>query len=474
MSVLILHAVLKRLDIASCRKWRIGFATTHQSRTSFGYMVARALESQHWLQTLAEKFKMNEDLAASFFFFRADANRNDGNRLIPTISLQLVQSFQGLDVFLEEKVVQHPNLFKETRQNQILGLLVEPLVRLSIKETDGMESDAATLRSHPRLVVIDGLDECHDIDTQCDLLRIIGTALPHLPYPIRFLITSRPESHITRIFQHDLKDVVRYDLSDDPDADKDIRRFLDKEFSEIRRSHPLRLELPSEWPPQRSISSIVERSSGHFIYASTVIRFIRSPRHRPDDRLEVIVGLKQPYEKDRPYARLDSLYAFIFHEIQDPAELETIYVALGIMHLRSQKCGIFLLPQLQRSSDRFWIETLLVLRPGDLSLLFDPLLSLVSFEEEDIRIFHKSLFDYLLDPSRSESLLLDLGLAHGVAANFLIRDKVIQDKWGTCFIQIQLVPSNYHSFQIRETSNILLSTANSRRPRTNYEHIYVS
>ena len=34
-------------------------------------------------RTLAEKFKINDDLAASFFFFKADVNRNDGNRLIP-------------------------------------------------------------------------------------------------------------------------------------------------------------------------------------------------------------------------------------------------------------------------------------------------------------------------------------------------------------------------------------------------------
>lgn len=376
-------------------------------------------------QTLAEKFKVNEDLAASFFFFRGDANRNDGNRLIPTLSLQLVQSFEGLDVFVEEKVIQNSDLFGKTRQSQMLDLLVEPLIRLSIEE---VESDIMTLRSHPRLVVIDGLDECRDMDMQCDLLRIIGITLPHLPYPIRFLITSRPESHITRIFQHDLRDVVQYNLSDDSDADEDIRRFLDQEFAEIRRTHPLRLHLPSEWPPQHSISSIVERSSGHFIYASTVIRFIRSPRHRPDDRLEVIVGLKRPYEKDRPYARLDSLYELIFLEILDPADLEKIHAALGIIYLRSQHSGMFSLPQWK--SDRYCIKTLLELRPGDLILLFDPLLSLVSIEKEDIRIFHKSLFDYLLDPSRSGDLLLDLGLAHGVAANFLIRDRGIWNKLG--------------------------------------------
>jgi replication-associated recombination protein RarA len=88
-------------------------------------------------QTLAEKFKTNEDLAASFFFFKADVNRNDGDRLIPTLALQLVQSFQGLTPIVEEMILRNPDLFKKSRQTQMLELLVEPLIRLSLEETDG-------------------------------------------------------------------------------------------------------------------------------------------------------------------------------------------------------------------------------------------------------------------------------------------------------------------------------------------------
>jgi hypothetical protein len=67
-------------------------------------------------QTLAEKFKTKGDLAASFFFFKADANRNDGNRLIPTLALQLVHSFPGMTPFVEEKILANPDLFKKNRR----------------------------------------------------------------------------------------------------------------------------------------------------------------------------------------------------------------------------------------------------------------------------------------------------------------------------------------------------------------------
>ena len=382
-------------------------------------------------QSLAEKFKRNDDLAASFFFFKTDVNRNDGNRLIPTLALQLARSFEGLTPVVEEIILRNPDLFHKSRETQILELLVEPLLRLSLKETnDAPVRSNTTLKSHPRLVVIDGLDECVDFNIQCDLLRVIDSSIPHLPYPLRFLITSRPESHIILAFQHDLGNVAQYDLSDDSDADADIRDFLLAEFAQIHRTHPLRQHLPSRWPPPADISAIVERSSAHFIYASTVIRFIKSPKHRPDDRLQVILGLKQPYEKERPYAALDSLYSLIFLEIQDSRQLEKIQRAFGIIHLRSMGTGLF--ARAQWTSDRHIIEVLLEMRPGDLVLLFDPLLSLVAFDQVNIRILHKSLLDYLLDSNRSADLQLDLRLAYESAANHIQQERKVKDSWGEC------------------------------------------
>ena len=369
-------------------------------------------------QTLAEKFKQKEDLAAGFFFFKPDGNRNDGNRLIPTLVYELIHAFPALTPLVEEKIFQNPDLFKKTRQKQMLDLLVDPLSKLK-------KTGVQTLL--PRLIVIDALDECSDPDTQCDLLRIIASAVPSIPYPLRFLITSRSESHIMRVFEHDLRTAARFNLSDDSNSDEDIQTFLEAEFANIRRTHPLRQYLPSRWPSLESIRPIVERASGHFIYASTVIRFIQSPHHRPDDRLQVILGLRQPYEKDRPYARLDLLYRLIFLEIQDRDQLELIYRALGIMHLRSLKSGLLGSPKW--ISDRHAIETLLYFRPGDLRLVFDGLLSLISLEKGNIRILHKSLFDYLLDPSRSEDLQLDLGLAHGTVSNYILKHVNLHDNW---------------------------------------------
>lgn len=43
-----------------------------------------------------------------------------------------------------------------------------------------------------------------------------------------------------------------------------------------------------DWPPESSIKSLVDKSSGHFLYASTVIRYIENVRDRPEKRLEML------------------------------------------------------------------------------------------------------------------------------------------------------------------------------------------
>jgi hypothetical protein len=168
------------------------------------------------------------------------------------LTFQLVHSFQGITPFVEDSILSNRALFDKNRQTQMLELLVEPLIRLSIEEADRTGSN--TLSLHPRLVVIDGLDECSDQNTQCDLLRIIASAIPHIPYPLRFLITSRPEPHITRAFGYD---VVRYNLSDDPNADNDIRNFLDGEFEWIRRFYPQKGPFKAQSPRSRSVRQAI-------------------------------------------------------------------------------------------------------------------------------------------------------------------------------------------------------------------------
>ena len=363
-------------------------------------------------QSLSEKFQKKE-LAASFFFFRGDSTRNNGDSLIPTLISQLTRNIKGLVPFVEARISEDWDIFTKGYNIQIQELLVDPL--RSLKSTDA-------LILSPHLVVIDGLDECTNPDVQCLLLRALAGALPHIPYSFRFLVTSRPEAHITHVFDHDPAlqtiPVQRYNLSDDPDADMDIRHFLEKEFVDIRKVHRLRKHLPHTWPDQKAIDSLVERSSGHFIFASTVIRYIQSQKHRPDDRLEVILRLQSPKEGDQPYAQLDALYGLIFGCIESRVQLERVCLVLGMHYFQSKRAGFFNI-----THECTTIEQMLGMKAGDLVLLLDPVLSLVAIGD-DIRIYHKSLFDYLLDFTRGGHLPFDLYRVHETAATYILTHKI--------------------------------------------------
>ena len=370
-------------------------------------------------QSISEKFQQR-DLAASFFFFRGDLTRNNGDHLIPTLVSQLANILREFVPCVEDRIRRDWDLFMKVYDTQIQELLIEPL--LSLKSMNAVVF-------LPRLVVIDGLDECTNSDAQCLLLRAIARALPRIPYPLRFLITSRPEAHITQVFNHEpaLQSVSaqRYNLSDDPDADMDIRNFIEKEFMEIRKVHRLGNHLPHTWPDQKAIGSLVERSSGHFIYASTVIRYIQSPKHRPDDRLEVILRLRSSQEGDKPYAQLDALYGLIFAGVESRFQLERICLVLGILFFQSKGSDFF-----TAAHNCTTIEKILGMKAGDLVLLLDPILSLVAIEGGDLRIYHKTLFDYLLEFDRGVHLPFDLSRVHETAATYILTQKIAKATYG--------------------------------------------
>jgi ankyrin repeat protein len=234
-------------------------------------------------QSLSEKFQEKEQLLASFFFSRGDSSRNNGTHLIPTLVSHLVHNFEPVIPFIEDRIIKHWDICTKSFQTQIRELLIKPLC--------AVKSNGRVTTHPPRLIVIDGLDECQNPDVQCELLRVISCAIPQIPYPVRVFFTSRPVAHITNVFDHDRDlqaiKVQRYNLSDDPDEEMDIRKYVEKEFEDIRRVDPSRY-LPHTWPDQGAINSLVERSSGNFTYASTVIKYIRSQKHCPVDLQEVI------------------------------------------------------------------------------------------------------------------------------------------------------------------------------------------
>ena len=375
-------------------------------------------------QAIAE-LCLKSGLCIASFFFSRDAGRVDGNSLIPTLIYQLRSAISGLQDYVLTALDADPGLFKKSRATQMEQLLITPLALMF----DSACSDSVPPltpgaspypRTSPILIAIDGLDECYDDKIQSDLLSIIAAAIPRLPLPFRFLIACRPESHIMHTIHHHISfkviDVQRYDLNH-IDANADIRLFFENEFRKIRETHRIGQKLPYDWPTDPVIETLTRNSSGQFIYASTVMNYLKYPKDRPDRRLEVILRLSPARKGEKPFAQLDALYSYIFSCVGD---IELIWRILGIIRLHAQGD----IPGKENTSfitlDN--LDTVLLLRPGDVELALDELASVivVSSAEKSIQILHASLMDFMLDPTRSGIYTLDPRLAHEALSRWIV------------------------------------------------------
>ncbi|KAF9526683.1 hypothetical protein CPB83DRAFT_857616 [Crepidotus variabilis] len=412
-------------------------------------------------QTLAETCERKGLLGAAFFFSRTGAsNRADGDRFIPTIASQLLLRFPELRPIIISTIAEDPFFFKRSRRAQFEKLVIEPLEVLKSQNEEGREPTDQTggpsncLEGTASLIIIDGLDECNDPDVQIDLLKIIADAIPRLPHPFRFLVVSRPEAHISHIFNNELSfedcDPLRLDLDDDPDANADIEHYLELEFKRMRRQHPYHRLLPPQWPPSGAVKTLVERASRQFIYPSTVIHFIWNHDDLPNLSLQLILDLELARRTtEKPLAILDELYTFVFSKVPEK-HLRTIEWLFSLLVFLPRNLGEIKCPS-EATTCPLLLERCLGLPPGKLTIILKPLLSLLSVPEnasENLKIYHASLFDFLKDPSRRSGLKFDVdeGLAHEVLA--LYWWKVIQKTATSIFS---------HFFFLRDTQSAFLS-----------------
>jgi len=246
-------------------------------------------------------------LAASFFFSRSVAGLNTEKHLMATLAYQISLSIPETRRYIAQAIESDTSVFSGSLETQLQTLIVNPLLRAY--STLG---DKRPGKKWACLVVIDGLDECQNANVQRYIVRILSTALIHRKLPLFILIASRPEAPIRDSFNsYDLREMIYTIVLDESYmSDAEIRRFLWSKFEQIRQSHPLRTYIPHDWPTQQTMQNLVTRTSGQFIYAATVMKYVDSAQHRPVERLEAVLRIVNPLG-DIPFAELDCLYRHI-------------------------------------------------------------------------------------------------------------------------------------------------------------------
>ncbi|KAJ6622723.1 hypothetical protein B0H10DRAFT_2012543, partial [Mycena sp. CBHHK59/15] len=370
-------------------------------------------------QTMAETWHEQGKLAAAFFFARWRAQGGSAQRLFPTIAYQLALNIPGLRVPIGLAVESDPAISERSIEDQAQALILRPI---------------AQLRTDRRyMVVIDALDECNSKPTQCRIIQIILGQLTMNDIPLKFLICSRPEPHLREAFesQASASQIKSISLDERFNPGQDILHYLRERFEEIRtRCFPF-LSMPHIWPSEQDLAKLVEKASGQFIYASTVLKFVDDEYSHPVERLRLVMRISSNSTNVSIFADLDALYTCILSA--NPNTLLVVRI-LG---------AYFVLPNLDDAQTHCvsFLDGILWLLPGSVRRAFRGLHSLLFIPDSDhhrIRLHHKSLNDFLLDPKRSGDFFLSESKHHADLAKqcFSIVEDSIENPYGYLPIMI--------------------------------------
>ena len=278
-----------------------------------------------------------------------------------------------------------PTLHTKSMDIQLQTLIVDAFQYLS------------PLPQRSYLVIVDGLDECHDKATQQMILRLLSETITVHKLPLRFLIGSRPESHIRESFdQESLYTVTRRVVLDETfNPGRDIRVFLQDGFAKICATNPILSHVEQPWPEEGIIDLLVQRSSGQFIYAATVLKFVGADFCSPTKQLALAMK-RDP----TAFSDLDQLYTQILSVYPSAVNIVQVLGIISASH--GDLAEVF--------EDIFGMEE------GELKLVLRGLSSLMNDKNDENgkrkkyvipHFTHASFSDYLFDSSRSGPFHVD-------------------------------------------------------------------
>ena len=260
-------------------------------------------------------------LGGSFFCSRSTglAAQRDIRCVIPTLAQLLARDSIDFRLALAETI--HDDIQYKEVSAQVELLLRTPL---------------ATLKNAcaPILFVIDALDECGGEtadgvldDTTChavvtDMLEaLVGLTQSEPKLPVKFLVTSRPETQIrdTSISNDKLSQILRLHAVDATEVNEDIRRYITKTLDAKFSGKPrLRAGITDS-----DIEDLVRLCDGLFIVAATAIAHTFGVGTAAAvSKFKKLLNSAQSGLHDKAAAPLDRMYEIIINAAAREGELD--------------------------------------------------------------------------------------------------------------------------------------------------------
>jgi hypothetical protein len=352
------------------------------------------------MRVVARICRQDGVLAGDYFFSTRVPGLDDEAPFVATIVSQLIVAIPALDHPIRETIRSDPTIFEQSLELQLEKL---------------MSNHAASILSQtsaPRIIIVDGFDECRDQKQRERLLHLLH-ALVTPPHSFRVIMASRPEYDIRTAFNRaPLKSITKILRLEEYEVSGEIYQYLSDEFTRIREDHPAKQSIPSDWPGEATLHALTDKSSGIWAYPSTVIKYVDNPRRHPVELLGDVLDASSTASSGRPFAELDALYEIILNppDIDIPLMKRLLHVVIAITRLSS---GLGLAPERAEeltneilSAPR--LDELLALANGTTEIALCNLHSVLSVTEDAERpwiyFHHKSLEDYLCSPERAGDL----------------------------------------------------------------------
>jgi hypothetical protein len=390
--IAILHAWLDNPDSVNAY-WLNGMAGTGKTTIAYSFCTER---------------EEMQSLGASFFCSRSSSSCSDATLIIPTIAYQLALFSYPFRSVLCKLLGEVPDIYNRDITTQFKRMIVDTLT--------------STHGSVPQntVVVIDALDECAN---QSDVEQLISALLKYAKeLPIKFFVSSRAEGAIQYPMMRDskLRSIFYLHEVEESFVQEDIEIYVTEELSPIS-------------PSPDQIARLVQQAGRLFIYAATVIRYVK--RGRFDDysldRLDALLRLSKHNSK------IDDLYtSILLAAFSQPDLEEEEYVdMLEVLHtvvcarepLTIDALGALLRPN----------------RPKIVRTALSPFYSVLHVSQTNniVTVLHASFPDYLLSQQRAKKFFCDEKQQHGQLARMCFsRIKIVNPPFNICALESSYTP----------------------------------
>ncbi|KAF9447123.1 hypothetical protein P691DRAFT_140749 [Macrolepiota fuliginosa MF-IS2] len=377
--------------IDAITSWGLG-ASQHAERILWVYGPAGVGKSAV-AQTCAELLAEQKKLGAALFFSRLN-ERDDPDRLFPSLSYQIATKFDPYGDVLDHRISKDPTLVTKSVKEQFQELLAKPFSNLGIDTTGEVEG---------LVIIVDGLDECgKGPRMHCDIIEIVATSIRNRTTPFRWVFLSRPETHIVGSFAGDDLCPLSYrlEIRVSRDIDNQIALYLTAELHKIQE----RNRLPDSWLSERDIGVLVNLSAGLFIYAATVIRFVGNHKSLgPVDQLRAVLALANHKKKNssvHPLSELDFFYTLIVQCV--PSEILPRIYAILLLVVFTKETNVQNYKHYTRPAMNVIIANILGLSEPQFRSACGSLHSVLELDSQlEIKFYHASFMDFLRDSKRS-------------------------------------------------------------------------